>query len=238
MSYQAEYIWIDGPSLTLLRSKTKIVPRRGAGHLGFDGSSTKGDRQRLGLRALAGFVADPCGPRRQSVIEVSHDFTRPTHRQVLRRPRSSPTKSPGRHRQEYTFLRRRPYMWPRRGTDPAPTTRLRRRQDSRPGHRRAHTKLHGRRARIEGTNAEVRWASGVPDRDSRRPRHRRQLWWPAGCSFSARETSGSSPRSSPSPSSVTGTGRAHTTYRQRPCAPRAGTPHRGCEAREERERHV
>ena len=54
MSYQAEYIWIDGTEPTRkLRSKTKIVADGAKPPMwGFDGSSTnQATGQRLGLRA-------------------------------------------------------------------------------------------------------------------------------------------------------------------------------------------
>ena len=52
MSYQAEYIWIDGTEPSpLLRSKTRIVADgKEPGIWGFDGSSTnQAARPRLGL---------------------------------------------------------------------------------------------------------------------------------------------------------------------------------------------
>ncbi len=56
MSYQAEYIWIDGTEPSpLLRSKTRIVATgKEPGIWGFDGSSTnQATGQRLRLRAPA-----------------------------------------------------------------------------------------------------------------------------------------------------------------------------------------
>ena len=70
MSYQAEYIWIDGTEPTpLLRSKTRIVEDgKEPGIWGFDGSSTnqaEGNDSDCVLQPV--FVCpDPCGLRATS----------------------------------------------------------------------------------------------------------------------------------------------------------------------------
>jgi len=241
MSYQAEYIWIDGTEPSpCCGPRPRSSRRRGAGHLGLRRVVDEpGDRQRLGLRALAGLrvPGPPAGPRRQAGHVRGPPHRLHPHRptpgpSAWRRPRSTPTKSPGSASSRSTRSSRTGgrTCGPRRGTrTPGPLLlRRRRRQDARPGHRRApHQGLHGRRARHRGHQRRGDDGPvGVPDRDSRRPRHRRPALGGPLAALPHRRGLRVFATLEPKPVVGDWNGAGPTpTSRPRPCAPRAaGTP--------------
>jgi glutamine synthetase len=131
MSYQAEYIWIDGTEPSpLLRSKTRIIAEgKEPGIWGFDGSSTNqatGSDSDCVLRPVF-FCPDPLrGPNDQLVMceVLLTDFT--PHPTNTRAACLAAAELYAEHEpwfgieQEYTFLQSgRPLGWPEQGY-PAP----------------------------------------------------------------------------------------------------------------------
>ena len=132
MSYQAEYIWIDGTEPSpLLRSKTKIVEDGKEPPIwGFDGSSTnQAEGQRLRLRAAARVRAVPirCGARTtsSSCARSCSPTCRPHPTNTRRACAEAAEKYASFEpwfgiEQEYTFFQYgRPMGWPEAGF-PAP----------------------------------------------------------------------------------------------------------------------
>jgi len=245
MSYQAEYIWIDGTEPhPCCGPRPRSSRRRGAGHLGLRRVVDEpGDRQRLGLRALAGFVCrTPCGTPATSwsCARSPHRLTAPDNTgQVLAAAEKYADQEPWiRIEQEYTFLQDgRRTCGPEGYRTQGPTTAASAATRCPAGHRRApHQGLHGRRARHRGhqrrgDDGQWEFRSGFSA-----SRHRDQLWVAAGCSSASR---GFGVFATLEPSVVgdwNGAGPTPTS-RPRPCAPRAaGTPSSPGAAWEERER--
>ena len=243
MSYQAEYIWIDGTEPSpLLRSKTRIIPDgKKPGIWGFDGSSTNqatGDNSDCVLNPVF-TCPDPLrGPDDILVMcEVLMTDMTP-HPTNTRAACAAAAESFGDMEpwfgieQEYTFMKGgRPLGWPEHGY-PAP-------QgpyycgvggDKMPG--RSIVERHTMACMdaglaIEGTNAEVmmgQWEFQIGILPP--PTSATSCGWPAGCCSASPRTSASSPPSTPSRCRATGTGPAPTpTSPPRPCGRRvAGTP--------------
>lgn len=132
MSYQAEYIWIDGTEPSpLVRSKTKVVASgKKPGLWGFDGSSTNqasGDNSDCLLQPV--FVCpDPLrGPDDVLVmcevlyVDMSPHVTNTRHACVEVAERYASHEPWFGVEQEYTFLQNgRPLGWPLTGGYPAP----------------------------------------------------------------------------------------------------------------------
>ena len=129
MSYQAEYIWIDGTEPTpLLRSKTKIVEDGKEPPIwGFDGSSTNqadGSDSDCVLQPV--FVCpDPLRGENDKLVMCEvllhrHDAAPHQHarERASRRPRSTPASSPGSGSSRSTRSSSTgvPWVGPRRGS--------------------------------------------------------------------------------------------------------------------------
>jgi glutamine synthetase len=227
LSYQAEYIWIDGTEADRkLRSKTKIVADGKKPPVwGFDGSSTnQATGAALGLRLRAGLRVSRSAARTQRrsgdvrSLEPRHDAARHEHpRRAAEVAKKFASFEPMFGiEQEYTFFQDgRPYGWPEDGF-PAPQgpyycgvggAKM-------PGRDivEAHT-LACMRAGIgiEGTNAEVmmgQWEFqvGILARSRSATSSGRR----AGCSSASPRSSAWTSASTPSPSRVTGTARGRT----------------------------
>ena len=181
MSYQAEYIWIDGTEPSpLLRSKTKIVEDGKEPPIwGFDGSSTNqavGHDSDCVLQPV--FVCpDPLRAEGDKLVMCEVLLTDMTpHSTNTRRACAEAAEKYADQEpvfgieQEYTFFQYgRPMGWPETGFPrPAGPVLLRRgrRQNARPRHRRAaHDRLHEGRAGHRGHQRRGHDGPvGVPDR--------------------------------------------------------------------------
>ena len=192
MSYQAEYIWIDGTEPTpLLRSKTRIVEDgKDPGIWGFDGSSTnqaEGNDSDCVLQPV--FICpDPLRAEGDKLVmcEVLHPDMTPHSTNTRRKcgRNGGEVRRPGalvRHRAGIHLLPvRAPPGLARSRVPGAPgplLLRCRGRQDARPGDRRApHRSLHegrprNRRHQRRGHDGPV----GVPDRRAPAAAHRRPV---------------------------------------------------------------
>ena len=251
MSYQAEYIWIDGTEPSpLLRSKTRIVADgKDPGIWGFDGSSTN---QALGhdsdcvLRPVF-TCPDPLrGPNDKLVMceVLLTDFTpHPTNTRAAcaaAAEKYADQEPVFGIEQEYTFLRIGPsHGLAGQGLPRAPGAvllRRGRRQDAGTRHRRAaHGRLHGGRSRHRGHQRRGDDGPvGVPGRcPFAAADGRTSSGWPAGCCSGSPRTSACSPPWSRSRSWVTGTVPVPTpTSRPRPMREEGGWDAiiAGCEA--------
>jgi len=172
MSYQAEYSGSTDEPYPCCGPRPRSPRPARSRHLGLRRVVDEpGDRQRLGLRALAGLrvPGPPAGPRRQAghVRGPPHDFTRtgPTPGpSAWRRPRSTPTRALVRHRAGVHVLQDGRPSAGRSTATPPPGPYycgVRRRQDARPAIVERHTRPAWTPGLgIEGTNAEVMMASG------------------------------------------------------------------------------
>ena len=190
MSYQAEYIWIDGTEPTRkLRSKTKIIADGKKPPVwGFDGSSTNQATGEHSDCVLEPVFTCPNPLRGANDVLVMCEVLNPDMTPHVTNTRAAAVEVAKKYasfepmfgiEQEYTFFQDgRPYGWPEDGF-PAPQgpvlLRRRWREDARTRHRRGpHACVHARRIwhrrnERRGDDGPV----GVPGRHARSRRDRR-----------------------------------------------------------------